>query len=80
MESPKLCIDCKHYIAVRRCKHPSLGFSLVDGEQNTDSCAVMRLPSQRCGIDAALFEPVEAVVYDLAELFPEAPFPNLRKD
>ena len=76
----KLCIDCKHYVAVRNCKHPILGLSLIDGEPNTDSCAVMRLQSQRCGIEAALFEPVEAVVYDLAELFSDAPFPNIRRD
>ena len=80
MESPKLCIDCKYYVAVRNCKHPSLGISLVDGTPNTDFCAVMRSSNRNCGVEAALFEPVEAVIYDLAELFPEAPFPNLRKD
>ena len=66
----KLCIDCKHYTPVRACKHPSLGFSLVDGTHNTDVCAVMRLPSQACKPEGLLFEPMEAVVYDMADIFP----------
>jgi hypothetical protein len=38
----------------------------------------MRLDSFPCKTEALLFELQEAVIYDIADLFPEAPFPNIR--
>jgi hypothetical protein len=66
----KLCIDCKHYAPERICKHPSLGFSYVDGKPKTDFASVMRLPYQDCKPEGLLFEPMEAVIYDMADIFP----------
>ena len=74
----KLCIDCKHYKS-RSCNHPSTGISLVDGEIKGEYASVMRLDQSLCKEEALLFEPMEAVIYDLADLFPEAPFPNLER-
>lgn len=80
MESIKLCIDCKHFVAnIRSCQHPILGISLVDGKPKTDSPSFMRLNFSYCKEEALLFEPQEAVIYDLADLFPEAPFPSLER-
>jgi hypothetical protein len=76
--NPKLCIDCKHY-SNRNCQHPSLGISLVDGHPKTEYAAAMRLPASKCATEAILFEPQEAVIYDLADLFPAPPIPNLER-
>ena len=65
----KLCIDCKHFKS-RSCEHPILGTSLVDGYPNSEYAAVMRLESRECKPAALLFEPMEAVIYDMADLFP----------
>jgi len=67
----KLCIDCKHFnVGYRFCQHPSLGHSLVDGEPKADFASVLRLPSQACKPEGLLFEPMEAVIYDMADIFP----------
>jgi hypothetical protein len=76
---PKLCIDCKHFVNKRECKHPSNGIDLIDGKTRVEWCAIMRLEQNRCKPEALLFEPQEAVIYDLADLFPEAPFPSLER-
>ena len=77
--NPKLCIDCKHFVNSRECKHPSNGIDLIDGKTRVEWCAVMRLEQNRCKPDALLFEPQEAVIYDLADLFPAPQFPNLER-
>ena len=74
----KLCIDCKHFVSKRECKHPSNGIDLIDGKARLEWCAIMRLPQNKCTPEAILFEPQEAVIYDLADLFPAPPFPNLK--
>lgn len=66
---PKLCIDCKHYVH-RMCEHPSFGFSLVDGKKNSIFCVTARGGFGQCKPEAILFEPQEAVIYDMADLFP----------
>lgn len=73
----KLCIDCK-YLKSRKCHHPITGIDLVEGGIRTETAAVMRLDSQLCKTEALLFEPQEAVIYDLAELFPDVNFPNIK--
>ena len=73
----KLCIDCKHYKS-RNCYHPENGIDLVDGGLKSDMCVVMRSEAGKCKPSALLFEPQEAVIYDLAELFPDVNFPNIR--
>ena len=78
MESPKLCIDCKHFVSKRECKHPSNGIDLIDGKTKVEWCAVMRLEQNSCKPAGLLFEPQEAVIYDLADLFPAPQFPNVR--
>jgi len=77
MNTPKLCIDCKH-LKDRKCHHPVTGFDLVEGGIRTETAAVMRLDSQPCKIKAIYFEAKEPVTYDLAALFPETLFPNIR--
>jgi len=77
MNEPKLCIDCKHFKA-RSCYHPSIGFDLVEGGIKSEYCAVMRLDTRACKPEGLLFEPMEAVVYDLAALFPDVNFPNIK--
>ena len=77
MSEPKLCIDCKHYKS-RSCFHPSIGFDLVEGGLKSEYCAVMRLDSRACTTNAILFEPMEPVIYDLAALFPDVNFPNIK--
>ena len=75
----KLCIDCKH-LRGRDCLHPSLGHSLVDGKPNAEYASVMRVDSPTaCGTIGRYFEPVEAVIYDLRDLFPVPPIPNLER-
>ena len=32
MDTPKLCIDCKHFTGKRECKHPSNGIDFIDGK------------------------------------------------
>jgi hypothetical protein len=78
MESPKLCIDCKH-LYQRECQHPSLGISLVDGKPKSEFAAIMRLEQNSCKPAGLLFEPMEAVIYDLADLFPAPQFPSLER-
>ena len=73
----KLCIDCKHYKS-RSCFHPSIGVDLVEGGLKSEYCAVMRLDTRACKPEGLLFEPMEAVVYDIAALFPDTNFPNIR--
>lgn len=77
MSEPKLCIDCK-YLKSRTCYHPATGTDLVEGGVRKESAAVMRLESQLCKPEGLLFEPVEAVVYDIRDLFPDVNFPNIR--
>jgi hypothetical protein len=77
MSEPKLCIDCKHQ-KDRSCYHSSYVIDLVDGKLLYQACAIMRLEHYPCKPEAILFEPMEAVIYDIADLFPEAPFPNIR--
>jgi hypothetical protein len=73
----KLCIDCK-YLKSRKCHHPITGIDLVEGGIRTETAAVMRLDSQPCKIKAIYFESKEPVIYDLAALFPDVNFPNIR--
>lgn len=77
MNQPKLCIDCKHYKS-RNCYVPANGVDLVDGGLKSEMCVVMRSESGICKPSAILFEPQEAVIYDLAELFPDVNFPNIK--
>ena len=77
MSEPKLCIDCK-YLKGRKCHNPITGIDLVQGGIRTESAAVMRLDFQLCKTEALLFEPMEAITYDLAALFPDTQFPNIR--
>ena len=70
MDSPKFCIDCKHLFLQRECSHPNIGLDLVTGKPKTEYAAVMRLVQSSCKPEALLFEPVEAVIYDIADLFP----------
>jgi hypothetical protein len=77
MSEPKLCINCKHY-KTRNCYHPKNGIDLVDGGLKSDMCVVMRSEAGKCKPSALLFEPQEAVIYDIDELFSETPFPNIR--
>ncbi len=70
MNQPKLCIDCAHFVSPRECKHPSNGIDLIDGKLNRNWCSVMRLIVSSCKPEALLFEPQEAVIYDIADLFP----------
>ena len=77
MSEPKLCIDCKHFKA-RSCYHPSNGIDLVEGKIQSEFCAIMRLQYRECKPEGLLFEPMEAVVYDIAALFPDTNFPNIR--
>ena len=79
MNQPKICIDCAHFVSERECKHHSLGIDLVTGKPKTEFAAVMRLPNNRCTPEAVLFEPQEAVIYDLRDIFPEPQFPNLER-
>ena len=75
----KLCIDCKH-LRGRDCLHPSLGHSLVDGKPNVEYASVMRVDSPNaCGTIGRYFEPMEAFIYDLADLFHAPSFPNLER-
>ena len=76
MDTPKLCIDCKHYKS-RNCYHPSNGIDLVEGNPKSELCALMRLDSYACKTDGLLFEAAEPVIYDIRELFPDVIFPNL---
>ena len=69
MSEPKLCIDCKYY-KNRYCHHSTHGIDLVDGTPNYVYCAMMRLDHYPCKTEALLFEPQEAVIYDIADLFP----------
>ena len=80
MDTPKLCIDCKHFTGKRECKHPSNGIDFIDGKAKIEWCAIMRLPANSCKPEALLFEPMEAVIYDLADLFPAPAFPNLERN
>jgi hypothetical protein len=73
----KLCIDCK-YLKSRKCHHPITGIDLVEGGIRTELAAVMRLHSEPCKPEAILFEAMEPVIYDLAELFPNVNFPNIK--
>jgi hypothetical protein len=77
MSEPKLCIDCK-YLKNRKCHNPITGIDLVEGGIRTELAAVMRLDSQLCKTEALLFEPMEAITYDLAALFPDTLFPNIK--
>ena len=77
MSEPKLCIDCKHQKS-RSCYHPSNGFDLVEGGIKSEFCAVMRMDSKACKTEGILFEAMEPVIYDLAALFPDVNFPNIR--
>jgi hypothetical protein len=77
MSEPKLCIDC-NYLRGRKCHHPITGVDLVEGGIRTESAAVMRLDSQPCKTQGLLFEPLEAVIYDLRDLFPDVNFPNIK--
>jgi hypothetical protein len=77
MSEPKLCIDCK-YLKGRKCHHPITGIDLVEGGIRTETAAVMRLDSQLCKTEALLFESKEPVTYDLAALFPDVNFPNIK--
>jgi hypothetical protein len=77
MSTPKLCIDCKHYKS-RNCFNPANGIDLVDGGLRSDMCVVMRSEAGICKPSGLLFEPMEPVIYDLAELFPDTIFPNIR--
>lgn len=70
MNQPKLCIDCAHFVSPRECKHPNLGIDLIDGKSKLEWCAVMRLPAGSCKPEALLYQPQEAVIYDIADLFP----------
>jgi hypothetical protein len=76
MNTPKLCIDCKHYKS-RNCYSPENGVDLVDGGLKAEMCVVMRSEAGKCKPSALLFEAAEPVVYDLAALFPDVNFPNL---
>ena len=78
MNQPKICIDCAHFVADRECKHPSLGIDLVNGKPRLEWAAVMRLNHNKCKTEGLLFEPMEAVIYDLKDLFPAPQFPNIR--
>jgi hypothetical protein len=77
MSEPKLCIDCK-YLKGRKCHNPITGIDLVEGGIRTETAAVMRLDSQPCKIKAIYFEAKEPVTYDLAALFPDTIFPNIK--
>ena len=77
MSELKLCIDC-NYLRGRKCHHPVTGVDLVEGGIRTELAAVMRLDSQPCKPEALLFQPQEAVIYDLRDLFPDVNFPNIR--
>ena len=77
MSEPKLCIDCK-YLKGRKCHNPITGIDLVEGGIRTETAAVMRLDSQLCKTEALLFEAMEPVIYDLAALFPDVNFPNIK--
>ena len=79
MNQPKFCVDCKH-LKGRMCQHPSIGLDLVTGKQKEEYAAMMRLVSYACKPEALLFEPQEAVIYDLADLFPAPKFPNLERN
>ena len=70
MNQPKLCIDCVHFVSPRECKHPNLGIDYIDGKSKLEWCAVMRLPASSCKPEALLYQPQEAVIYDIADLFP----------
>ena len=70
METPKFCVDCKYLFLQRDCSHPSIGLDLVSGKPKTEYASVMRLVQSPCKPEALLFEPQEAVIYDLADLFP----------
>jgi len=72
----KLCIDCKHYKA-RSCFHPSNGIDPVEGGIKSEFCSIMRLDSRACA-EGILFEAMEPVIYDLAALFPDTQFPNIK--
>ena len=78
MNKPKICIDCAHFVSPRECKHPSLGIDLVNGKPKQEWAAVMRLDQSKCKTVGLLFEPMEAVIYDLRDLFPTPQFPNVR--
>ena len=78
MNQPKFCVDCK-YLSNRDCTHPSIGLDLVYGKPKTEYASVMRLVQSPCKPEALLFEPQEAVIYDLADLFPAPAFPNLER-
>ena len=73
----KLCIDCKH-LKNRKCHHPITGIDLVEGGIRTETAAVMRLDSQLFKTEALFFEAMEPVIYDLAALFPDTQFPNIK--
>ena len=73
----KLCIDCKHQ-KDRTCYQSSTVIDLVDGKKIYQSCAIMRLEHYPCRPEAILFEPMEPVIYDLAALFPDTIFPNIK--
>ena len=77
MSEPKLCIDCK-YLKGRKCHNPITGIDLVEGGIRTESAAVMRLDFQLCKTEALFFEAMEPVIYDLAALFPDVNFPNIK--
>ena len=77
MNQPKLCIDCKHYKS-RNCYVPANGVDLVDGGLKAEMCVVMRSEAGKCKPSGLLFEPQEAVIYDLAALFPNVNFPNIK--
>ena len=77
MNTPKLCIDCKHY-KERSCYHPSNGIDLVDGKLKSEFCSIMRLDYRACTTEGVLFEAMEPVIYDIAALFPDVNFPNIR--
>lgn len=70
MNQPKICIDCAHFVSDRECKHPSLGIDLVNGKPKVEWCAVMRLSAGSCKPEGLLYQPQEAVIYDIADLFP----------
>ena len=73
----KLCIDCKHYKA-RLCFHPSNGIDPVEGGIKSEACSILRLEHRSCMPEGLLFEAMEPVIYDLAALFPDTLFPNIK--
>lgn len=77
MSEPKLCIDCKHYKS-RNCYVPANGVDLVDGGLKAEMCVVMRSEAGICKPSGLLFEAMEPVIYDLAALFPNVNFPNIK--